>query len=146
MSSIVDDSNNISFKVARTDDYGVIDERVDNGLKGYLFNTQANVLVGDYVLTSGLGETYPANLFIGETTEVDKQEDNLTKNITVKSPIDFTRLSRVFVIPQGGYVEDNVPPEKLAPQPKEELNKEAPVVPEETVVDDNSNIENPGEE
>ena len=111
VSSILDEANNISFKISRTNDYGIINGRTEKELEGYLFNRDGNVLVGDYVLTSGLGGTYPANLFLGEIVNVDQQSDNLTKKIMMKSSINFNGLSRVFVFSKDA-LKTNILPEK----------------------------------
>lgn len=69
-----------------------------------LENLQASqtVNVGDTVVTKGdmneNGVGYPPNLVVGKITSVDKTQSSLFQSAQVKSLIDFTKLSTVFVI------------------------------------------------
>lgn len=108
VSSIIDDANNISFKVARTNDFGIANEHFSNGIAGYLFSPDANILVGDYVLSSGMGEVYPKGLYIGDIQSVDKKENQLTTSVTIKSPVDFRALEAVFILSKDAFVPDDI--------------------------------------
>jgi len=50
-------------------------------------------------------EVFSENEKIGEVTDVNTSENGLEKKISVKSPVDFTTLFRVFVLKGNG--EDN---------------------------------------
>lgn len=104
VSSLVDNTSNISFKVVRTQVYGVISGQENNLLTGSMYKVDSDVVVGDKLMTSGIGGVYPHDLYIGEVTEIKDSENNLEKVVSVKSPVDFTRLYRVFVLRNG---EDN---------------------------------------
>jgi len=58
----------------------------------------ANVSVGDIVLTSGLGGTYPQNIFIGQIQAVQNRENELFKTATVQPLVNFADLKAVLVI------------------------------------------------
>jgi rod shape-determining protein MreC len=58
----------------------------------------ANVSVGDIVLTSGLGGSYPQNIFIGQIQSVQNRENELFKTATVQPLVNFTDLKAVLVI------------------------------------------------
>lgn len=113
VSSIIDDANNISFKVARTNDFGIANEHSSGGVAGYLFSPDANILVGDYVLTSGMGEVYPKGLYIGDIQSIDKKENQLTTSVSIKSPVNFRALDSVFILPKDAFVPDEIDFEKL---------------------------------
>lgn len=113
VSSIIDDANNISFKVARTNDFGIANEHSTGGVAGYLFSPDANILVGDYVLTSGMGEVYPKGLYIGDIQSIDKKENQLTTSVSIKSPVNFRALDSVFILPKDAFVPDDIDFEKL---------------------------------
>lgn len=53
---------------------------------------------GEVVLTSGLGGTYPANLFIGQVVSVRQQENALFQSASVQAKVDFSTLKAVLVI------------------------------------------------
>ena len=102
VSSLVDSSSNVSFNVVRTQSYGAINGQENNLLSGFMYKSDADVIVGDKLVTSGRGGIFPSDLYIGEVTEVKSSENNLEKKISVKSPVDFTTLFRVFVIKGNG--------------------------------------------
>lgn len=103
VSSLVDSSSNVSFNVVRTQSYGAINGQENNLLSGFMYKSDADIIVGDKLVTSGRGGIFPSDLYIGEVTEVKSSENNLEKKISVKSPVDFTTLFRVFVIRGNGY-------------------------------------------
>lgn len=96
--SIIDERSNLSFVNATTHEYGVVDGKNGSNLTGYAFNPKADINAGDKILTSGLGELYPKGLYIGAATSTEMTEDELTKRIIIKSPVDFSKLSRVLVL------------------------------------------------
>ncbi|MEW6717409.1 MAG: rod shape-determining protein MreC [Chloroflexota bacterium] len=59
---------------------------------------EAQVNVGDVVLTSGLGGNFPPNLLIGQITSVRKLELELFQLAAVQPTTDFTKLTIVLVI------------------------------------------------
>lgn len=96
--SIIDKDNNISFKVIRTQDAGILSDSMDGYLNGYLFDSKADVMKGDKLFSSGLGEVYVEDLYIGEVTNVIKEDKDLAKKIEVKPAVDFKKIYKVFVI------------------------------------------------
>lgn len=63
-----------------------------------LFARNAVVNVDDAIVTSGLGEIYPAGLYIGRVTKVTKDKYGLLKYATVEPAVEFGRLEEVLVI------------------------------------------------
>lgn len=102
VSSLVDSTSNVSFNIVRTQSYGAINGQENNLLSGFMYKSDSDVVVGDKLVTSGRGGVFPSNLYIGEVTEVKTYENNLEKKISVKSPVDFTTLFRVFVLKGNG--------------------------------------------
>ncbi len=96
--SIIDELNSISFKVIRTQDGGVLSGSIEGIISGYLFDNKADVIVGDKLYTSGLGGTYIKDIYIGEVSSVESDDEELTKRITVTPAINFKKLYKVFVI------------------------------------------------
>lgn len=96
--SIVDELSSVSFKVIRTQDGGVLSGSIEGTVSGYLFDNEADVIVGDKLYTSGLGGTYVKDIYIGEVSDVESSEKELTKRITITPAIDFKKLYKVLVI------------------------------------------------
>ncbi|NLM04654.1 MAG: rod shape-determining protein MreC [Clostridiales bacterium] len=96
--SIIDSNSSVSFQVLRNKSYqGIISGSITNELKGYLFDPNAEVVMGDKLITSGLG-MYPKGIMIGEVIEVSKSSDQLLKTVTVEPAVNFQRLNKVLVI------------------------------------------------
>lgn len=96
--SIIDENSNISFKVTRTQDSGMLSGKVDGNMSGYMFDSEADVKVGDEIYSSGLGGVYEKDLYIGKVTKVIEKNEELMKTIEVEPAINFKKLYRVFII------------------------------------------------
>lgn len=53
---------------------------------------------GEMVLTSGLGGTYPSNLYIGQVASVRRNENDLFQSAVVQPVVDFSGLKAVLII------------------------------------------------
>lgn len=96
--TVLDEFSNISFKILRTQDGGIISENIDGKISGYLFDNKADVIKGDKLFTSGLGGAYVKDIYIGEVEEVISGDEDLTKRIYVKPAINFKKLYKVYII------------------------------------------------
>lgn len=73
----------------------------DNGkyiLKMEYLDIEEDVVVGDSIVTSGLGGIYPANILIGEVISVENDQRNLSKSVFIKSHVNFDYVKELFVI------------------------------------------------
>jgi rod shape-determining protein MreC len=96
--TIVDEDSNISFKVLRTQDGGIVSGSMDGKISGYLFDDKADIIKGDKLYTSGLGGGFIEDLYLGEVNEVISDDEDLMKKIEVKPAINFKKLYKVYVI------------------------------------------------
>jgi len=96
--SIIDNNSSVSFQIMRDSSLqGVITGSITNEVTGYLFDPLADVIVGDKIVTSGLG-IYPKGITIGEIVKVDKSGDHLLKTIKVEPSVNFKRLTKVLIM------------------------------------------------
>ncbi|MFZ3151223.1 MAG: rod shape-determining protein MreC [Anaerolineaceae bacterium] len=58
----------------------------------------AEVQIGDVLLTSGLGGNYPPNIFVGQVLSMQTQQNTLFQTGSVQPIVDFSSLSAVLVI------------------------------------------------
>ena len=63
------------------------------------------LLVGDYIVTSGLGGYYPSNLVIGTVERVEADDDGLAQYAVLTPMCDFDTLTEVFIIKSFDIVE-----------------------------------------
>lgn len=61
-----------------------------------------DVVVGDEVITSGVGGVYPKGLRIGTVRSVEAERSELLHTARVEPSVDFGRLEQVFVILRRG--------------------------------------------
>jgi rod shape-determining protein MreC len=59
---------------------------------------EANIQVGDVVLTSGLGGNYPANILVGQVISVRKLQSELFQQAAIQPNVDFSQLQYILVI------------------------------------------------
>lgn len=59
------------------------------------------VRVGDVVVTSGLGERFPANILIGRVTNVVRRDFGLYQEAEVTPTVNFSALEEVQILTQG---------------------------------------------
>ena len=96
--AIIDNSSSVSFQVLRDGSLqGIVSGSVTHQLSGYLFDPDAEIVIGDQLVTSGVG-LYPKGILIGEVTAVDRTTDLLLKSIEVDPAANFHRLNKVLVI------------------------------------------------
>lgn len=58
----------------------------------------AKVDIGEVILTSGLGGTYPPNIFVGQVLSLQSRQNALFQTGSVQPIVDFSSLSAVLVI------------------------------------------------
>ncbi len=103
--SIIDNSSSVSFRVLRDGDLqGIVSGSVENELSGYLFDPDAEIIVGDQLITSGIG-LYPRGILIGGITDISTSADQLLQNIEVEPAVNFNRMNKVMIINPKIYEE-----------------------------------------
>lgn len=114
--------NDVSFVNSSSGDYGVIDVFNKNTIQGYMLDIDSNINEKDILLTSGLGGVYPYGIYIGRVATVTMTQDSLRKNISIKSPVDFSHLYRVLVLKKNSdYDMDKIPESKEKKQKEGEI-------------------------
>ncbi len=95
---IIDESNSVSFEVFRDLTLmGVLSGDGSGMLAGYMFDSEATVIVGDVLITSKLG-MYPEGIEIGTVEAVEYNEDTQLRMVTVRPSVTFKKLKKVAVI------------------------------------------------
>ena len=100
--TLIDDTSAVSARSSRTGEVGVV--KGDMRLMGEglcrmeLIDIDAEIVAGDEIVTSYLGEIYPPGIVIGVVTEINADAGGLTKYAIVKPGVDFKNLETVLVI------------------------------------------------
>lgn len=98
--SIIDENNGVSFKTVRSQTGGVVKGR-GHKLEGYGYELYGDIVQGDDVLTSGIGDLYDRDIFLGTVTKVTTDEDKMVKNIWIEPAVNFNKIFTVYVITGG---------------------------------------------
>lgn len=98
VSSILDDKYNFTFEDLTTSTIGIINERLNGFLEGYLLE-KIEIKNGEKIYTSGTGGKYPKGIYIGEVVSSSESFDRLRRHVKVKSPVEFSKIYEVFVMP-----------------------------------------------
>lgn len=98
--ALIDHKSSVAFETLTvSDDYdGLIKGTIDFTLRGEFFDPQADIQVGEMIITSGLG-IYPKGIIIGKITEIVPNDNKLLKEIVVEPAVNFKKINKVIVVP-----------------------------------------------
>jgi rod shape-determining protein MreC len=65
-----------------------------------------DVQEGDVVVTSGLGQRFPASILVGRIHKVTKKESGLYQEATVIPAVNFSRLEEVLIMTAGSRAQE----------------------------------------
>ena len=94
---ITDASSAIAALIQRTRTRGVARGLGDTLSVEYALN-QADIQVGDLMITSGMGGVFPKGLPLGRVITVEKDQFGLFQRVQVQTVVDFSHLEEVMVI------------------------------------------------
>ncbi len=95
--TIADINSSISFRNIKNNSSGILKGQIDNIIEGYTFSKDDDIKVGDALVTSGLGEIYTQNLYIGKVISLER-DDGLTIDVQVEPVVNFQELHNVYVL------------------------------------------------
>lgn len=98
--SVIDETSNVSFRIFRdsSESYlGILTGDGSGSMRGYMLDSEASVIEGDTVVTSGIG-IYPSGIVIGKISEVVVNTDSLLKEVILDTAVDFKNIQKVMVL------------------------------------------------
>jgi rod shape-determining protein MreC len=95
---ITDVSSSVNAIIQSSRATGIVEGKADGGLVMKYIPQTVTVNVGDIILTSGLGATFPKRLAIGQVTAVHRLDIEMFQQAEIKPTVDFERLEIVLVI------------------------------------------------
>jgi rod shape-determining protein MreC len=95
---MTDVSSSVNAIIQSSRATGIVEGKADGGLVMKYIPQQVTVNVGDIILTSGLGATFPKGLVIGQVTAVHKRDIEMFQQAEIKPTVDFDRLEIVLVL------------------------------------------------
>jgi rod shape-determining protein MreC len=95
---VTDSESGVAVLVQRTRANGIVRGTLDGPLALEFVDKKAAPVVGDVLLTSGLGGVYPKGLVVGEVTTVSAPSTDLFPVVSVESRVDIGRIEEVLVL------------------------------------------------
>lgn len=97
---IVDSASSVSAMISTSEESIICKGSVDNNkvLNASYIDTSSELLVGDSVVTSGLGGIYPKGITIGTIKQVVNTSNITDRYAIVDTAVDFSRLYTVLVV------------------------------------------------
>jgi rod shape-determining protein MreC len=114
---ITDYNSAVDAIVQRTRAKTIVEGRGENRCQLKYLQRSEDVVVGDVVVTSGLGGSFPKGLTVGEIRKVEKKEHGIFQYAELIPSVDLTKLEEVLVIPEA------------PPPPLEEKGKKVKKIP-----------------
>lgn len=98
--TIVDTATAVTSTISTTKDTIIVQGTLENKteLKATYIPTDASLIQGDSVETSGIGGIYPKGIHIGTIKEIFNTKNITDRYATVETSVDFSKLDTVLVI------------------------------------------------
>lgn len=102
VSVITDPEHSAGAQVARSGELGICEGNssisVDENLKLSFISKNADIIVGDTIVTSGLGGIYPKGLIIGKVLQIYPDIQGISQYAVIKPDANISNLKSVFII------------------------------------------------
>ena len=95
---LTDPSNRVAARLARSREMGIVRHVIGVGMVLDNVPVQADIRIGDTVLSSGLGGIYPAGLLVGTVVEVIRPEEEPFCSVRLNPAADVRKLEELFVL------------------------------------------------
>lgn len=103
--TIVDAESSVGAMVSRTQEYALVDGELalaDNGqCKMSALMKDSSLILGDTVVTSGLGGVFPAGILMGTVAEIKSDSLGYSQYALIDIAVDLKKIQEVMVIRNG---------------------------------------------
>lgn len=96
--TVTDPQFSAAIMVQRSRESGVLSGTLQGICRLKFINDDADIIVGDQIITSKLSSAFPDSLMIGEVVEIKSGINNNTKECLVKPTVAFSQLEEVLII------------------------------------------------
>lgn len=92
-------SSAIDVMVQKNRTRGILKGAGEKGFVMHYVLKNADIAVGDYVVTAGIGGIFPAGIPVGTISKIEKKQRGMFQEIEVQPHIDFQKLEFVLIDP-----------------------------------------------
>ena len=93
-----DANSTVNVKLQTAGVEGLVRGSVTGEISLDMVPVDIEIQIGDILMTSGLGGTYPANIFVGQIFSMQSKQNVLFQTGSIQPVVDFSNLSAVLVI------------------------------------------------
>ncbi len=102
VTAVTDSGHSVGARIIRSGDLGVVEGDASLSEKGScrlsFISKNNDIVVGDYLETSGLGGVYPKGIEIGKVIEIKPEIQGISRYAIVEISVDIEKVSKVMVI------------------------------------------------
>ncbi len=109
---LIDPSSRVNGVIQSSRAKGLVAGQPDGTLRMEQIPQSERLNEGDLVLTSGLGGNLPKALVIGQVTQIQARDIDLTKQALLRPAVDYSRLEIVLVITDFDPIQEVQVPEE----------------------------------
>jgi rod shape-determining protein MreC len=96
---LINDANSgVSSIIQRNRQEGLVTGTLSSSLIMKYLPLDADVQVGDAVITSGLTENYPKGILVGSVAKVGKEFSGLSRYAVIKPAVDLSNIEEVLIV------------------------------------------------
>ncbi len=100
--TVYDPQVKISVYDVSAQESSLLENSIETGSEGLCqipsLGRKSAMTVGDFVCTTGIGNVFPRDLFIGEISELRDNEDTISRSAVIKPFVDISQITNVFVV------------------------------------------------
>lgn len=95
---VTDSASAVNIRMQSSNTEAILIGSITGDLSLDMIPQDANIQVGDVVLTSGLGGDYPANLLVGQVVSVRRLQSELFQQAAIQPNVDYNQLQFILLI------------------------------------------------
>jgi len=96
--TITDEECKVTYKDIENDQAGIMSGSIDQKISGFFLNNKVVASVGDEIFTSGIGNIYIKDIYIGKISKIEDTTDASTSKIFIEPVVDFSNIYDVYVL------------------------------------------------
>lgn len=95
---ITDPSSAVSVVDLETGEMGIITGNLFGPLSIKYMSANAQIKVGDKIITSGMSDIFPRGMLVGSVRSISKKDYDIFQKVDVNPAVHLSRLSRLYVV------------------------------------------------
>lgn len=96
--AIINEDQAVAFKNIRNQEGGILKGTGRASLRGHSYDNYADIVLGDRLISSGIGDLYKGDLYLGTVTKVKRDEEKMIQEVWLKPSVNFKKIYQVFVV------------------------------------------------